>query len=343
VDCSRWRELASDYIEGTLLSPAIAEAMAAHARGCDSCRADEQALRAITREMNALPLVDPPLFFRENIMAAIERQQTQRGVGTGEPWWKSLFSNLPQLGRVAVGTTLAAGTVAAFLWGVLIPSGGRHNDKAMVAGPGLVPVRGLLPGATGSGDAAAQRQPRLRIARVTTVLPDGATAYDFSFWLENAETGTARFQLPDSEQIYRFNLSGAEQQTLRVPFSAVGDKQVVDLTVNWAAGGKAHTRHLLVPIPQSDAAPGLRQSFGLGESSIAEAAREIAVRYGRPVTLDDLPEDGTVRITAREEAADEVLGRYLSGLGMKVAASSGGILIEKAATAASPESTPPTP
>jgi hypothetical protein len=328
--------LASDYIEGTLPAPAVAEAMAAHVRECDSCRADEQALRAISRELNVLPSVDPPLFFRENVMAAIERQPARSRAG--ESWWKSLFPSLPHLGRVAVGTTLAAGTVAAFLWAVLLPSHGGHDVVIMPAGIG----RGLLPGATGVGDAAAVRQPHLRIARVTTVLPDGATAYDFSFWLENAATGTARFQLPGSDQVYRFNLAGTEQQTLRVPFSVAGDKQVVDLSIDWTANGKGHMRHLLVPIPRSDAAPGVRQSFGLGEGRVVEVAREGAVRYGRPVTLDDVPEDGTVRITARDESADEVLGRYLSDLGMKVSASNGGVLIEKAAPA-TPESTPAAP
>ena len=105
MDCKTWRELASDYMDGALDTP-MAEAMARHAVACASCRSDEEALRNVCRELNVLPTVDPPLFFRENLISAIERGELGAKRPVAGSFWQILF---PRLGRVAVGTFLAGG------------------------------------------------------------------------------------------------------------------------------------------------------------------------------------------------------------------------------------------
>jgi hypothetical protein len=326
--------MASDYIEGTL-PPAMTEAMRAHASACASCRSDAEALRGLSRELNLLPTVDPPLFFRENVIAAIERQESGRPVG---PWWRTM---LPHLGRVAMGTALTGGAVAAAAWMLLLPGTLRTEDGMSQAGvpaaTGGVPfANNLLPGASAADPsavnaAASTPAAYLRVARVTSMLPgtDGPS-YDFSFWLENAQKGTARWHFVGDKTAYRFNLSGNTAQTVRIPYSAAQGRDSLALYVYWTADAAAHARYLLLPVPRNaDRAPEERQSFGLPEETIVEAARHIAARYGTPVTLEDVPADLRVRITARDETAVEALERSLTDLGLKVTASRAGILVSR--------------
>lgn len=333
VDCTRWRELASDYIEGSLPAPAE-EAVRAHTATCAVCRLDEAALRSLSRELNVLPEVDPPLFFRDNVMAAIERENARAPRG---PWWKML----PHLSRLAVGTAMATGAAAIIVFSAMAPGARQQSSDsaARIAPAAAVPAPfvNVLPDA--DADAVTRSPARLRIARVTTVDPgsDGP-AYDFSLWLENAEGGTARFQLiGDRERAFRFNLTaGGAPQTLRVPFAAVSGKDTLGLEVFWTADTKSHTRRLFVPLPQEGAAvPEERQSYGMPEGTLAEVGQQISTRYGIPVTLDDVPEGLRVTVVARSETAQEALQRALTPHGLQVTQSQSGLLIEKAPSAAS--------
>jgi hypothetical protein len=322
--------MASDYIEGTLETAAAADAMRRHAVECANCRADEASLRSLSRELNVLPDVDPPLFFRENLISAIERgdQGAKRPV-TGS-FWQSMF---PRLGRTAVGTLIAGGACAAVLWSMAFPRPGTGGASYVVGGP----LVGLLPGL--SGDSAdtinADKEPaRLRIGRVTTVLPEDGPVYDFSLWLENADKGTARFQLVGDNHNYRFNLgSGMAPQTLRVPLAAAQGKSTIDLAVRWTADGKSHLKYLFVPVPRADdRVVERKQSFGLPESTMIESAKQIAARYGTPVTLEDLPETVAgerIMMDARNETASEVLRRNLAGRDLKIMVSGAGVLVTK--------------
>jgi hypothetical protein len=104
--------------------------------------------------------------------------------------------------------------------------------------------------------------------------------------------------------------------------------------VFWTADSQTHTRHIFIPLPRDDdRVPDQRQSFGLGQSSLVMASREIAVRYGRPVSLEDVPEQMAVQLTARDETAQETLARQLAPLGLHVTESPAGLLIEKASLA----------
>lgn len=329
MDCKNWREMASDYIEGTLEAPAAADAMRRHAAECADCRADEAMLRSLSRELNVLPGVEPPLFFRENLISAIERGDQGAKRPIAESLWRTLF---PRLGRTALGTLVAGGACAALLWSLVLPHLTTGGRSSYIAGGPLV---GLLPGLSGDSvdTANAQKEPpRLRIGRVTTVLPDEGPVYDFSLWLENADKGTARFQLVGDKHNYRFNLgSGMAAQTLRVPLAAAQGGSTIDLAVRWTADGKSHSKYLFVPVPRTDdRAVDRKQSFGLPESTITESAKQVAVRYSIPVTLEELPENtGSERVMmdARNETASEALRRNLAGRNLKVAVSGAGILV----------------
>jgi hypothetical protein len=328
MDCKNWREMASDYIEGTLENPSAAEAMKSHAAECPDCRADENLLRSLSRELNVLPSVEPPLFFRENLISAIERGDLGAKSPVNDSFWKTL---LPRLSRTALGTLVAGGACAAVLWSMALPHTTTGGASYIAGGP----LTGLLPGLSGdSADAIkAQKEPaRLRIGRVTTVLPEEGPVYDFSLWLENADKGTARFQLVGDKHNYRFNLgSGMAPQTLRVPLAAAQGASTVDLAVRWTADGKSHTKYLFVPVPRTDdRVVDRKQSFGMPESTIVDSAKQIAARYGTPVTLEDLPEDVAserVMLDARNETASEVLRRNLTGRDLNVMVSGAGVLV----------------
>ena len=267
--------MASDYIEEAL-PPQTAKAMRLHTQTCASCRSDEAALRSLSRELNVLPTVDPPLFFSDNVMAAIERQgRTRRS--TGGVWWQTM---LPQLGRVALGTALTGGVVVALAWTLLLP--GTTSPDGSTSAPQIAhlpvasPLLNLLPG--GENEKGTAPAPRLQIARVTTMVPASGPAFDLALWMENADSGTARFNLVGDKTAYRFHLSGSSApQTLRVPFSASQNKQTVDLHVYWTASATEHTRYLFVPLPiqtstgdktaPNPSAPMERQSFGLPDQS----------------------------------------------------------------------------
>lgn len=327
MDCTRWRELASDYIEGTLLSEEVATAMREHAAACASCRADEVSLRVLWREMNVLPDADPPLFFRENVMAAIERQEKE--TSSAGPFWRTF---LPHLGRVAMGTALTGGTVAALAWMLLYPSLDMSANRA-----NLPPVSAVLPGAPEPHTAKTTGAADLRIARITTAVPEVGPAYDFTLWLENAERGTARFQLLGDKNMYRFTLTPGAPQTLRVPFAAAQGKDTLNLFVYWTADGQPHSKYLFVPVKTQDKAPTERQSFALSESSIVEAAREVSARYDVPVTLQDVPHDLRVALSAQQETAVQAIRRSIAEKGLRVSVSRAGVLVAPAPdTASSP-------
>lgn len=323
MNCEKWRDLASEYIEGTLAEP-MATAMGDHVRSCASCQADESALRAILREINTLPEVDPPMFFHENVMAAIEREQVKHPLG---PWWKTI---LPQVGRTAAGTLVAGGVFAAALFGIVLPQDGK-TDAQMA---GTAPAISLLPGTSEETGKHAEAGV-LRISRRTSELTKRGPTFDFTFRLENADRGTVRVDVAGVKDSNgnpwsaRFNLVPNRQETLQVPFDVAAGKDTIDLRVFWTVDGESHSRYIFLPIPREEEdLPREHQSFGLPNTDILTTAQEIASRYGVPISIDDVPEHTQVAVIARDETAEEALRRNLDPLGLTVAASRAGLLIQ---------------
>jgi hypothetical protein len=164
--------------------------------------------------------------------------------------------------------------------------------------------------------------------------------------LENAESGTVRIRLNNDKsqerQDQRLHLFGTNQEVLIAPFDVVqaheGNEEPsapptapMDLHLFWTANAQSHERRLLVPVAKpGDKLPEAQQSFGLPEGDVASVAREIAARYGRPVTLDDVPAHVRVQVTARQETAVETLRRHLQPLGLRVSDTKAGLLVEGA-------------
>lgn len=317
MDCGKVKELASEYVEGTLPT-ALARAVREHSESCAACAADLEAVRAVWTQLDALPAAEPPLFFHENVMTAIGRAEASRRK-TG---WRAL---LPQLGRVAMGT-LATGTlVAALAWTLLFPANAPTVEAT------FPPVGRTLPG---SGPTAVTTA-RLGTVVSTTTLNQSDPAYKFSFWIEGVDRVPVRIQLLSSESLDRVARTDRRTLTERVPqevlvaFAAV-DEGTVNLRVSWFAAGQGYTRYLFVPIPREGAKPSPVQSFGLPESDLATAAREMAARYGVPVTLEgiDAASLGTVRMYPSDETALQAFQRALAGRGVRVSQTRAGILIE---------------
>ena len=340
MECTQWREMASDYLEETL-SPQLTQTMRAHEASCPTCGGDAQILRTLSRELNVLPTVDPPLFFADNTLARIERDHPRRA-----PWWSVV---LPQMGRVAVGTLLTGGAAAALAWTLLLPQSAPGGDNTNTPAQAAThsPLLSLLPGSGADAARGTDAQPRLRISRATRMAVPGSSgpAYDLSFWLENADRGAARWQFAGNKTPYRFVLEGVAPQTVRVPFEAAQGGSSLALEVAWTADAAAHTRYLLLPVLETgDKAPANRQSFGLPDLTLAAAAQQIAARYGRPVTIDDVAA-GDVRVTlnARDETAVQTLRRTLAPLNLRVSDSAAGILIEAAEKPADAKPAPVAP
>jgi len=343
MNCTRWRELASDYIEGGLPSAELA-AMREHAEVCAACRRDESVLRGLWRELNVLPSPEPPMFFRDNVVGAIERQSSSGGrrayhsSGAARPGtWERLFS--PQT-RWALGGALATAAAAVGLFqlnGANIGDESRRGLPTTVtagigrpgaAAPLILPHRGEY-----AASDAAEKTPQLVVSRTETPVQDQGTVADFTFWLQNASKGTVRVQtMGDAASVTRFLLTGATPQVLRVPLSAAHGGPTLNLFVQWTGEGQRHTKHLFVPVNEAADGQGAdsHQAFGLPEMTVVDAAREIAARYGRPVTLEDVPEDVRVAIYARGETASQALRPPLSPLGLTVTSSASGILITPA-------------
>ncbi|GAB4460783.1 MAG: hypothetical protein OHK0029_25210 [Armatimonadaceae bacterium] len=332
ITCKKWRELASDYIEGSLPEP-MANAMQAHTASCPVCAADESALRGLMHELNALPEVDPPLYFHENVMSAIQREQEQRPAG---PWWEAW---LPRVARTAVGTLLAGGAAAAFLYAVVLPQQ-ESQKKPQMAAP---PVIALLPGTT--SETGPAENARLLISRNTVDVKNRGNAYSFTFWMENSDRGTARFDIGGVDQPFRFTLSANRRETLQVPFDVLQGRKTMDLRVQWMADGESHIRWIVLPVPQEKdgVLASERQAFGLPTSDLITTVRELAVRYGTPITLDDVATGTPVTLVARNETLPEALRRTLGPQGFRVASTAGGILIQSPRSDAVDRSASPTP
>ena len=339
MDCNGWREMASDLIEETL-PPAMRDAMVRHSAECPTCRADHAALIALSRELNVLPTVDPPLFFAENVLSAIERQP--RAV----PMWRRLLfgpdgtlagAGAERVTRTAFGTLLAAGAAAAIGFTMFAPGHIAQNHPSTVAAGVENPAAliGLLPGGATNPADATDRQPALRITRVTTMTPNSGPSYDLSFWLSNADHGVARWQFVGDPRSFNFALKGAAPQTVRIPYTAAQGKDAVELAIRWTADAETHTRCLVLPVAQSAATAAspsplaMHQSFGLPDESLVDAARDISGRYDIPITFDDVPTDTHVRITAEDETAAATLRRYLKADGLMVTETAAGIRVSR--------------
>jgi len=349
MNCNRWREQASDYIEGNLPAGEAA-AMREHLLSCPSCRADEDSLRTLWRDLTVLPAPEPPMFFRDNVISAVERQGSRSGYypGARPSLRERVFG--PQT-RWALGGSLVTAAAAGILF---VAANGAKSPDALTstAAPPAAATSASTPKppAVAQASLAARLLPysgeftdsgvvettrKLLISRTESVTPSDGKVMDFTFWLENAGKGMVRFRSVakggGGGTPYRFLMSGSRPQVIRVPLAVAQGEPTLGLEVQWTGDGERHVRHIFVPVRENGSEADSRQAFGLPQMSVLDAAREVSARYGRPVTLENVPEDLRVTIYARNETASQALRRHLEGRGLTVTSSASGILVVPAA------------
>ena len=150
MQCKQAQELFSDHLAGQL-DPALSVSLENHARTCEECRSEIAGMRRVWSALDAMPSVEPPSFFHENLMhriqieqeKAVEAAQRQRGGWS----WRSLF--LPR-SPVFAGATLALLAVLGM--------GGMHVQHASLDPLGA--LWRLRPGRTSAMTTAALQTAR---------------------------------------------------------------------------------------------------------------------------------------------------------------------------------------
>lgn len=295
MNCERWRDLASDYVEGSLPADTHAEADR-HVATCVSCRTDADFLRGMATTFASIPTEDAPLFFADNVRSRIEAKgRSSMAVSLRE-----------RLGRLGLATAFVGTAVAGMFWGAMFP-----NQRTVVPAT-MAPA---LPAAQPT--VAKGPTPSLAVGwnqRVDATDP----SIDVQFSLAGAERGAVRCDIPGDKNPYRFTLTEGIPQTLRVPLSAARGDRTLAVGIRWNAGEVAGSRQVFLPLPSADQAPSVKQSFSLPELPAGEALRELARRYGLPVVADNVPSDARLALRAVDEPLDAVLRGAVASLGWSV-------------------------
>ena len=342
MDTNGFREQLSDYVENRL-SAADRAAVDAHLLGSADARAELAALRAVLRDLGewgAAPAPDAPMFFRDNVLSAVERTGTRRGGWLGEKSPSLLERWFPNAGRLALAAGF--GGIAA-VGGFLLANGRTANQTsgAPIVGTVLPPTARLPNVLPYAGEVAASdpadAAPRFVISAGRTLTPDAHPVCDLTFWLENATQGSARFALAGSgapEPLKSVALTAHGAQTLRVPLDGIAAPGSLAVSVHWTAVGSAHDRFVFVPVGASSVSVGANPAaFTLAEMPLVSALKEMTARTGVPATLDDVPNAANLRVTLSAngtESASVALRRALAPLHLTVSRSPGGVLVSAA-------------
>ena len=323
VDCNKWRDLASEYIEGTLPAP-MREVMANHAKNCDSCKEDEKILRGLSHALSLMPEVDPPSFFSDRVMARIEREQAAGA------WWQRMLAKVPFYGRTTIGVALAGAVVAAVLMTKQVAPGQEPRIGEGMLIPGFKRV-----------SATGAPLPVLKVMPEYNVYKAEGRSYDFRLELKNAESGNALVHVMDANQDYPFALKQDETPSpLRVPLSILGQEKAVGLIITWKAQNESRVRGIFVPTREAQNVTDEKLTFNLPQETLGEAVRDLSGAYGAVIALEDAPLDMMVTLNARDETLGEALQRQLSVYGLKVISTPSGVKAyrEDANAAVTPES-----
>jgi len=301
MDCTTWRECASDHIDGTLPAKLAREADA-HIINCAECAADMAGIKSLAADLAAFPTPDVPLYFSDNIVSKIEAQRR----AAKEPWWRAA--------RLGITTTLAGATVASFVWMQLHPvvdapnrirAGAGGTRRAVLPAPVVAPVlntRWML-----HADAARP-------------------TYDVELTLLSKSAGTAKCTISGDPHAYRFTLAPGVANHFRIPISLVPNDRVASLNIAWTSGDNTHKRIEHHPLSPETPTP-RRQSFGIRDLPITDAAREVSCRYNIPITLEDIPETTRIRVSPIHATAEEALTSALTNTGCKLVTTPDGLYI----------------
>ena len=298
MDRKQWRDHASDYIEGSLPADTARQVREFLATSPEA-RLDESALRGLTHQLSDLPEVDPPLFFADNVIARIQREQEEARQKSWRSW-------LPSFGRLAVGSLAAGGVMAAIAWTFFFPKAPKPSANVTTAGVGV-----RLSGAPEKGHS---NMPHVTLSSVKVENQQ----LKFELSLTNADYAMVLASVPGGPTT-GVALGGSEPTTrpLQVPLSSNTDVQAVKLL--WTGDATRGEQWLITPLTNLQPAS-VRLSFGLGELSLTpDALAELSRRFGQAITVVDVPRsEQRVRFDARNETLDELLTRHLEPLGLAV-------------------------
>jgi hypothetical protein len=304
MNCERWRELASDFVEGSLPADTHAEAER-HVVTCVSCRTDADFLRGIASTFASIPPEDAPLFFADNVRSRIEASRRNAAP----------VSLRDRLGRLGLATAFVGTALAGMFWGAFFP-----NQRTVVPAT-------MAPALPESKSTASKGPvPSLTVGwnrRVDANDP----AVDVQFSLAGADRGAVRCDIPGDKNPYRFTLTEGIAQTLRVPLSAARGDRTLAVGIRWNAGEVSGSRQVFLPLPSADQAPSVNQSFSLPEMPAPEALRELARRYGVPVVADNVPGDARLSLRAVDQPLDAVVRDGVASLGWQVDAGRDGVRV----------------
>jgi hypothetical protein len=94
MQCETAQEHFSDYISQEL-DRAMTLSLENHLHACGRCQEEVAALRRAWTALDALPMVEPPMFFHENLMSRLSAEQAQveeAAVARRAVWdWRALF------------------------------------------------------------------------------------------------------------------------------------------------------------------------------------------------------------------------------------------------------------
>lgn len=308
MNFNEWRELASDYIEGALPPEKNAEIRLFLAQSPEA-RADEAALRGLARQLSLTPEVDPPLFFADNLLSRLQREQEATRQRSWRVW-------LPNVGKLAAGSLVTGGALAAIVWGLYFP---KHSDSI---GADALALRRESP-----APVDLKALPKLQVSKPTRQGEgtDNPTL-DFTLNLENADHGTVIARVPGGTPSgLFFNQGSRDPKILRLPLAPSATVATVELT--WTGDGVKGEKWVIVPLGASPNEV-TRRSFSQGERPLVQAIAEVVGIFGQAVTLDDLPRrEQKVRLDAKNETLEELLRRHLEPLGLRVVFAEGHLIV----------------
>jgi len=130
MKCEEAGELFSEYISGDI-EAALAIPLENHLSGCSNCRLAVEGVRAVWSSLDEMEIVEPPLYFHENLMSRIYAAENLRE--EAEAARRGTFD----LRRIFAPRTLAY--AASLLVVLLAGMGGLHFSRAA-----LDPIGSLL-------------------------------------------------------------------------------------------------------------------------------------------------------------------------------------------------------
>jgi hypothetical protein len=316
----KWLELASEYIEGTL-HPEMHEKVRVYLTENKQAQKEEQELRGILQELGTMPEVDPPMFFRENLMKALEAQT--KAAQEKKPWW--------QLTRFMQGSLVVGGAFAALTLGILLPQlnnqPGEGNMAEASLGKSLAPptmTGSALPEAIVNATNTANTTPAQ--IRVTQGILKDKNRYEFALTLSQSKSAFVRIEVPGREaQVATLN----ENATQAIQVEPDANASVLHLGIRWTSAGNSQEKQFYLPTGAGTAKP-TWSNPGEG-STLDKALMNLVAYYGKPVTVENV-DTHAVRVPTlvQEAGLQQTLSERLAPMGLIVTQSNDGVIITHA-------------